>query len=203
MTQIISAALDRTLRRGLRVLPAVALAAGALGFWYFRSGFHQEIGATATQPIAFRHDLHVREIWLECEFCHAGARREASAGMPSAETCLVCHDRLWRGTAALQPLYTSVALVQPIAWQSLYALPDHARFHHGAHAAAGVDCVVCHGDVASMQQTKRESPTAMAWCLDCHFAAGEQHPGFAAQRTSGAPLERANPRLADCSTCHY
>lgn len=203
MTQIISAAFDRTLRRGLRVAPALVLAASALGFHYFRSDAYLGVGETVTQPIPFRHDLHVRELGVACAFCHAGAARRMDAGMPSAQTCLVCHEGLWRGTAALQPLYTSAALVQPIVWQSLYALPDHARFHHGAHAAAGVDCAVCHGDVASMAQTRRASPTSMAWCLECHAAAGERRDEAGTRNVADVPIERANPRLTDCSTCHY
>lgn len=203
MTQIVSAALDRVLRRALRVLPVLALAAGALGFYHYRSDAYWKVGETATQPIGFRHDLHVREIGLECGFCHQGAARASSAGMPSAETCLVCHERLWRGTAALQPLYTSVALVQPIAWQSLYALPDHARFHHGAHAASGIDCAVCHGDVASMPKTQRAQPMSMAWCLDCHFETGERLRETRSRGGEPVRLEHANPRLADCATCHY
>jgi hypothetical protein len=165
MTQIISSRWDRVLRRSLLLAPPLLLAAGGLAFWHVRSEAYARIGESVAQPIGFRHDLHVRGVGLDCTFCHAGAPSGASAGMPAAETCLVCHRRLWRGTQALQPLYTSVELRQPIAWNSLYALPEHARFHHGAHAAASVGCATCHGEVERMTKTIRAQPMSMSWCL--------------------------------------
>jgi hypothetical protein len=200
VTQILSARVDRALRRALLLAPVLALAAGGLGAYWFRSDAYWGVGDSVEQPIAFRHDLHVRAIGLDCSFCHTGATVARDAGMPSATTCLVCHRQLWRGTRAVQPLYTSVELRQPILWNALHALPGHARFHHGAHAAAGVECATCHGAVAEMIRTTKAAPLSMAWCVDCHA-------GTAARVAADAPRPRhvqvANARLTDCSTCHY
>src|ERR1041384_249970 len=43
------------------------------------------------QPIDFSHPDHVRGDGLNCELCHSGARRAASAGMPPVERCMGCH----------------------------------------------------------------------------------------------------------------
>jgi hypothetical protein len=200
MTQLISAGLDRALRRGLALAPVVAVAAGAVGFHHARSDAQHGVGRTADQPIGFRHDLHVRGLGIDCTYCHTGALAAPGAGMPPASTCLGCHDRLWRGTRALQPLHDSRELGQPIEWESLYALPAHTRFDHGAHASAGVGCETCHGEVATMARTTRARPIAMAWCVDCHRAAiGREADALRA----GATRRAAAARLTDCSTCHY
>src|SRR3546814_564366 len=174
MAQIFSARTDRRLRRLLLALPVLFIVLLALGFYQFRSSAHWGVGGTADQPIGFRHDIHVSELGLDCGFCHTGAEHEAAAGMPSASTCLVCHSQVWRGVEALRPLFTSIELDQPIEWKSLYRLPGHTRFHHGAHAASRVACAACHGDVATMVKTEKAEPMSMAWCLDWHRQVGER-----------------------------
>lgn len=184
MAQIFSARTDRILRRLLVAFPLFLAFALLLGFWHVRSGSYWGVGRSEAQPIGFRHDLHVGRLGLGCLDCHAGAGREEAAAMPPASKCLECHAETWRGVDALRPLFTSVELGQPIVWRPLYRLPDHSHFHHGAHAAAGIDCAACHGDVARMVTTVKAEPMSMAWCLDCHRKAGD-------------------PVLTDCSTCHY
>lgn len=204
MVQIFSARTDRRLRRTIVLVLVLVACTGALGYYYFRSSTYWNVGTTAEQPIGFRHDLHVRELGLDCGFCHGGATRASAAGMPSAETCLTCHSVVWRGVRALQPLYTSVELGQPIVWESLYRLPEGVHFHHGAHAAAGVTCATCHGDVGSMQKTQKHAPMSMSWCLDCHRRVGEARQPEVHERVSTPQgIAFANPPLTDCSTCHY
>lgn len=207
MAQIFSASTDRHLRRLLLLLAVLAIAAAAIGFYRIRSDSYWGVGDTVAQPIGFRHDVHAGMLGIGCAFCHQGAEQAAAAGMPSARTCLICHSRIWRGTAALQPLFTSARLGQPIVWKSLYRLPDYVRFDHGAHSASGIPCATCHGDVRRMSETVKAEPMSMAWCLDCHRAVGKERrrrwlataapPRFAERWTL------ANPRLTDCSTCHY
>lgn len=203
MPQIFSARTDRRLRRLLLALVLLALAAGALFFYHVRSDTYWGVGAKAKQPIGFRHDLHVARVGIGCAFCHRGATRAAAAGMPTARTCLTCHDRLWRGTLALQPLFTSVELDQPIVWNSLYRLPAHARFHHGAHSASGISCATCHGDVARMVTIRKAEPMSMAWCLDCHREEGERRQAALIAARPELRGRLANPQLTDCSVCHY
>jgi hypothetical protein len=207
MVQIFSARTDRRLRRLLIALPFLVVLLLGLGFYQFRSSAHWNVGKTVDQPIGFRHDIHVRELGLDCGYCHTGAERSSAAGMPTASTCLGCHSEVWRGVEALQPLFTSVELNQPIEWNSLYSLPEHTRFHHGAHVASGVTCATCHGDVATMVKTEKAEPMSMAWCLDCHQAVGERRQEARMEATATSyPAEEvafATPRLTDCSTCHY
>lgn len=204
MPQIFSATLDRRLRRGLAGVAVLLVLGGAIAFFLVRSDRYWGVGTTLEQPIGFRHDIHVTALGIGCRFCHSGATEAASAGMPTATTCLTCHAELWRGVDALQPIFTSVELDQPIQWASLYRLPEHVRFHHGAHAAAGVTCATCHGEVGKMTRTEKAQPMSMAWCLDCHRPEGEERrQTLLARQPAAAALAHANPALTDCSVCHY
>jgi len=214
---------DRRLRLVL-VLGAVALAGAALlGFTLARSDRAWAVGRAAPQPIPFSHALHAGGLGLDCRFCHAGVERAADAGMPTASLCLGCHAEVWNGAAVLAPLQDSLALDAPIEWASVHRLPDHARFHHGAHVAAGAACETCHGRVWEMPQTVKVRPMSMGWCLDCHRApetqlrpveavfdrdwrgpyadASGHRPGGAAALAARHFGVELSP-LTQCSTCH-
>jgi hypothetical protein len=194
---------------GLPVLLAGLLVAGAL---YWRSDAAWSVGRPAAQPIPFRHDLHVGGLGLDCRYCHSSVERAATAGMPSAQTCLTCHSHVWAELATLEPMRTSSALNVPIPWQSVHRLPDFSVFHHGIHVQGGVACETCHGRVDQMARTVKTETLSMAWCLDCHRdPAPRLRPpaevfemGWVGHSpiSTPAPDPAAIRRLTDCSTCH-
>src|SRR5437763_14467448 len=47
-----------------------------------------------SQPINFPHNTHVRTYKIDCQYCHADARRSEYAGLASAQRCLGCHKIL-------------------------------------------------------------------------------------------------------------
>ena len=200
MPQIFSPRADRRLRLalGLGGLSMVALIVA--GFALVRSDGAWGVGEAAPQPIPFSHAIHAGGIGLDCRYCHSGVERAAGAGMPTAETCLGCHGRVWNVSAQLAPLESALALGAPVIWSSVHRLPEHARFHHGAHIAAGVGCGTCHGEVAAMPRTVKVRTMSMGWCLDCH-----RGPEPAAATPSTARTEHSGvaiPALTRCSTCH-
>jgi len=134
-----------------------------------------------SQPIAFPHTVHAGQLGLECRLCHAYADRSPSAGAPPLATCMTCHETIGLDRAEVQKLRAHVARAEPVAWSRVHVLPSYVRFTHKRHVRAGVDCAVCHGDVASMTRVKRVRPLTMGWCVTCH-------------RARGAPT--------DCATCH-
>ncbi len=72
----------------------------------------------------------------------------------------------------------------PILWAKVNVIPDTAmvHFNHGAHARAGIECLTCHGDVASMTVAAPVRNVAdMGWCVECH---------------------RENDASDDCLACH-
>ena len=120
--------------------------------------------------------------------------------MPTAETCLGCHTRVWTVTAQFAPLETALATGVPVTWSSVHRLPEHVRFHHGAHVAAGIGCTACHGDVAAMPRTVKVETMSMGWCLDCHRGTAGALRQAEAPRFTHAGIE-VSP-LTRCSTCH-
>ena len=224
MRQLFAPRADKRLRLTFGLgLCGIAVAVAA-GYALARSDRVWGVGVAAPQPIPFSHAVHAGEIGLDCRYCHAGVEREASAGMPTAETCLGCHGRVWNVAAQLAPLGTALALGEALPWASVHRQPDHVRFHHGAHTAAGVACETCHGRVWTMPRTVKAQPLSMGWCLDCHRSPEPRlrppeavferdwHEGVSAA-PAAPPATRSDARstrhfgvetspLTRCSTCH-
>lgn len=215
MTQLFTPRASRLLRISLLVLPlAVGAVFGGL-YFYLRSDAAWNVGVAAAQPIPFRHNLHAGELGLDCRYCHTSVENSASAGMPSAQTCMTCHSQVWTGLATLEPLRTSLAFDAPIEWASVHRLPGHAFFHHGIHVSKGVACQTCHGRVDQMAETVKTETLSMGWCLDCHRdpAAQLSEPeavfSMADTASTGRPRQELMAlhdvvvdNLTDCSTCH-
>ena len=168
MTQIFPRATDAWVRRAAVIALAAAVFAAATLFFVARSGAHWRVGEAARQPIPFSHAIHAGQLNLDCRNCHNSVERAADAGMPTAQTCLGCHQNVWNVSPQFAPLRTALALDAPVAWASVNRLPDHVRFHHGAHTRAGVSCATCHGAVWDTAQTVRAETLSMQFCVDCH-----------------------------------
>lgn len=138
--------------------------------------------APGAQPIAFSHARHVVRAGIDCQFCHAYARRGPVAGIPSVERCAGCHRTILNERPEIERVLGYWERQEPIPWVRVHDLPDYVRFSHKAHVRAGVDCATCHGDVASMSIARQAESLSMGWCVDCH-------------------AEREASR--DCVICHY
>ena len=44
------------------------------------------------QPIEYSHRIHAGELTIPCLYCHSGAERSRTAGIPSANICMNCHQ---------------------------------------------------------------------------------------------------------------
>jgi hypothetical protein len=202
MLQLFSSRADRRLRLGLL---ACAIGLGALGLaaWALaRSDRTWGVGVAASQPIPFSHAIHAGELRLDCRYCHATVERAAPAGMPTAETCLSCHRQVWNVSAQLMPLETALTFGGSVAWSSVHRLPEHVRFHHGAHVAAGVACTSCHGAVEAMPRTVKVETISMGWCLGCHRRSVASSVADQAGQDAYSHYGTVVPPLTRCSICH-
>ena len=136
----------------------------------------------AAQPIAFSHAHHVTEIGIDCQFCHAYARRGPVAGIPSVQRCAGCHRVVLSEEPEILKVLEYWENEEPIPWVRVHDLPDHVRFTHKAHVRAGVGCEACHGDVARMEAAVQVESLSMGWCVSCHEDRGATR---------------------DCLACHY
>jgi hypothetical protein len=152
---------------------------------------------------------------VDCRYCHAGADRGASAGLPSTQQCVVCHTRLWLSSNLFAPVRRSLATGQPIAWARVTQLPAFVYFDHAMHARKGVGCETCHGRVDTMRTVRQVAPLTMTWCVDCHrhpepalrpvetIATMGWVPEPGADSTGRVLAERYRVRrLTNCTTCH-
>ena len=159
------------------------------------------------QPISFPHNVHVQTYKIECQYCHADARRSSSAGLPSVERCLGCHKITAADKPEIKKLAEYGARREPIPWVRVFKLPEFTHFPHKSHVRAGVACQTCHGPIETMTTAQAQTgpsvvndllnvagfrpappPLTMGWCIDCHRAQN-------ATRATHAPL--------DCVECHH
>ncbi|MCX6624874.1 MAG: cytochrome c3 family protein [Acidobacteria bacterium] len=125
------------------------------------------LAAPPPQPIAFSHKTHAGAA-ITCLDCHAGAKTKERAGFAPARKCMLCHVSIRTESPAIRKLAEASKSGTEIAWVRLYRVPDFVFFSHANHTKKGVECSVCHGQVATKDVLAREVPTTMKQCVDCH-----------------------------------
>ncbi len=145
------------------------------------------------QPIPFSHALHAGTYGIECTYCHSGTDRSRVAGVPSVENCMGCHAQFGGDLEGVQILKKHWDEKTPIEWIQIHRLPEHVKFRHNRHVAAGLACQTCHGPVQEMHKVylvpdrvwmngMPAQKLEMGWCVNCH---------------------EAKKASIDCLTCHY
>jgi mono/diheme cytochrome c family protein len=160
------------------------------------------------QPIYFSHVIHAGSFKIDCQFCHADARRSDYAGLPSVERCMGCHKIIGaQDNPEIQKIHGYAQRGEAIPWVRIFKVPEFTHFPHKPHIRAGVVCQSCHGPIERMPVVGAETgprltndllrvvglrpatpALSMGWCISCHR---EQN----ATRGTRAPL--------DCVACHH
>ncbi len=165
--------IDNTFFRGI-IVGGLLLLIG----WITTAIMHQwsssqtGVGIPLAQPVPFSHEHHVEGLGIDCRFCHTSVEKSSFAGMPSTETCMKCHQEIWKDSPMLLPVRESYRTGKPIVWNRVHNLPDFVYFDHSIHVQKGIACQVCHGKVESMPLMRKENTLYMGWCMSCH-----EHPG--------------------------
>jgi len=146
-------------------LPVVLLVTGSL---ITRSPANTKAFVPLDQPVPFSHKHHVKELGIDCRYCHNTVEEQANAGVPATEVCMSCHSQIWTNSPMLAPVRDSYETGKPIRWTKVNAVPDFVYFDHSIHIDRGISCNTCHGAVQEMAITWKGKPFSMAWCLDCH-----------------------------------
>jgi hypothetical protein len=181
------------------VLPALLIILIFLGFYlYTAEGSVQG----PTQPILFSHKIHAGDNQIPCAYCHAYTAVSPSAGIPSVQKCLGCHNQVAGRDVEYQYDGKTINIQKeiqklkeygnsgvPIPWVRVHYLPDHVHFLHSRHIQRGFECKACHGEVQKMDVVHRVHDLKMGWCINCHEANAKNK------------IEVA--QLKDCFTCHY
>jgi hypothetical protein len=136
------------------------------------------------QPIEFPHDIHVKNEIGCTEYCHESVTTGPRAGLPSVNTCMICHAAIATDRPRIQQITKMQAEGRDLAWQRVfgYTTEAHVRFNHAPHIRSKVACATCHGDIGGQTVAQRNVNLTMGTCVNCHN-------------------ERKAP--VDCLTCHF
>ena len=175
--------------------PIIQTGLGIVGLFLLAGAVYgiRQIQLPPSQPIQFSHAKHV-SLGIQCLFCHPGAMRGDTAGLPSLAMCNSCHQQIAnpssdaQTTLGLKILASYLKNNQPIKWVPVAILPDFVTFSHSSHINAGINCEDCHGEVSQMTTAVPQAMN-MGWCLNCHRA-----------RYKNDPVTET--KLTDCLTCH-
>ncbi len=141
---------------------------GTFLFYWMRSNYITKVGVSIEQPVPFSHKHHVKDVGIDCRFCHTSVEKSSFAGIPPTATCMKCHNVIWKESPSLAPVRESWRTGKPLNWWRVHDLPDHVYFNHSIHISKGVSCVTCHGQVDEMPLMRKKNTLQMSWCLECH-----------------------------------
>ena len=163
---------------------AVVCAFFLADFLFCQKATPARVGADTSGPssIAFFHALHGDSIGLACTACHTGAASAARAYMPAKADCMDCHRLPLTENPGIEKLDSALAAAPAYPWEHVRELPEHVVFHHGVHAAAGVECADCHRSFAGGSSQKAGATRgpaqkadvyggenfSMQMCIACH-----------------------------------
>ena len=206
-------------RLPLQIIVYLVVLAGILtaGATYYMTPKYTRVGYSPVQPVPYSHALHAGQLGIDCRYCHSYVERSGYANLPTAQTCMNCHNQIKTTSPLLAVVRASYESGRPVPWVQVHQLPDYIYFNHAVHVARGVSCVECHGRIDQMEVVEHAKPLSMGFCLECHrdpaahlrprdqvtnlgWTAGDE----AAQRAMGAKFVHdwnVNPPQA-CSGCH-
>ncbi len=141
-------------------------------------------GEHVPQPIEFPHDRHVKDMKINCMYCHTYARRSKVAGIPPTSKCMGCHKVIATDRPRIQKLTEYWEKGESPRWKKVHDVPDYVHFTHEKHIRKFVFdadfpvedvqqvCGVCHGEVREMTVAEKKKPLNMGFCRRCHEANG-------------------------------
>ena len=180
-----------------------------------RSPYVTQAGVIREQEVPFSHRRHVRQLGLDCRYCHTSVEESNFAGIPPTKTCMTCHSQIHTTASLLEPVRESWRTGKSLEWIRVHDLADFVYFNHSIHINKGIGCTTCHGPVDKMALMWRENSLQMEWCLECHRAPekfvrpkdqvfnNEWEPDIAQQELGTALVKEYKiEKLTNCSICH-
>lgn len=154
----------------LQIIIFVVVLAGVVtaATTYYATNKYANVGYAPVQPVPFSHALHNGQLGIDCRYCHSNVEKSGHANIPTAQTCMNCHNQIKTDSPLLAPVRASFASGDPIPWVNIHELPHYAYFNHSVHVNRGVSCVECHGQINEMEVVHQAKSLTMGFCLDCH-----------------------------------
>ncbi len=154
----------------LALLGVVGVAGGVVtaGVAYYATPKYTRAGYQPVQPVPFSHAVHAGQLGIDCRYCHSTVEKSWFSNIPSATTCMNCHNQVLKDDPRLAIVRDSAATGKPIEWVQVHKVPDYVYFNHAVHVTRGISCVECHGRVDEMDEVRHDKSFSMSFCLDCH-----------------------------------
>ena len=168
MNQIFHPSANVTAKASIGVLIVLVGVLSVFLYFFVRSSWMTGVNISEPQPVPFSHLHHVRQVGLDCRYCHTSVEEAASANIPPTETCMTCHSQIWTDAPMLEPVRVSWRDNVSLEWERLHDLADFVYFNHSIHVNKGIGCETCHGRVDNMALPMKVNTLQMEWCLECH-----------------------------------
>jgi formate-dependent nitrite reductase cytochrome c552 subunit len=152
------------------IAAGLVLVGGAVtaGVTYYFTPKYSRVGYEPIQPVPFSHAEHAGQLGIDCRYCHSTVEKSWFSNIPSASTCMNCHNQVLKDDPRLALVRESAANGAPIPWVQIHRVPDYVYFNHSVHVRRGISCVECHGRVDQMDEVRNAQSLTMAFCLKCH-----------------------------------
>ena len=135
---------------------------------YYMTPKYTRVGYAPVQPVPYSHALHAGQLGIDCRYCHSNIEKSGVANLPTAQTCMNCHNQVKKDSPLLAVVRHSYETGEAVPWVKIHQVPDYAYFNHSIHVNRGVSCVECHGKINEMEVVAHAKPLSMGFCLDCH-----------------------------------
>src|SRR5687768_10830726 len=77
------------------------------GVWYYFTPKYLRVGYQPAQPVPFPHSVHVDQLGMDCRYCHGGVEKSWYSNIPTATTCMNCHNQVLKDDPRLEPIRQS------------------------------------------------------------------------------------------------
>jgi len=138
------------------------------GATYYITPSYTRVGYAPVQPVPFSHAIHAGQLAIDCRYCHVGVDKGPASTVPTAQTCMNCHNQIKVDSPLLAVVRESYETGNPVPWVKIHQVPDYVYFNHSVHINRGVSCVECHGRIDEMDTVAHNKSLSMGFCLDCH-----------------------------------
>ncbi len=154
----------------LQIIVYLVVLSGVLtaGATYYMTPKYTRVGYAPVQPVPYSHALHAGQLGLDCRYCHSNVEKSGVANLPTAQTCMNCHNQVKKDSPLLAVVRHSYETGEAVPWVKIHQTPDYVYFNHAIHVNRGVSCVECHGKINEMEVVAHAQPLSMGFCLDCH-----------------------------------
>ena len=120
------------------------------------------------QPLPYSHKIHVAQ-GLQCRMCHTNPDPGTQMTFPATSICMSCHTKVASDRPAIRKMAEYARSKEPIPWRRVYQITAGVTWSHRNHLQAGMQCVMCHGDVGQLDvMAETTAVPVMAACISCH-----------------------------------